>query len=121
MATPKIYTADATSGAIDAKFPSDISGEDADFAFYLENVTIHFDSAPSTVGQGDIIITLDAAAGNSYDVVLASIDPAAHPSIQDFVYTPDSPLLCVTGDEIKAYYANSDNRTWGLRMVGRSV
>lgn len=118
MAAPKILVSTA-SGSLSKIFPTDIP-ETADYAFYLENVTISLNSASSTTGS-PITVTLDANAGSGYDVVLVSIDPAVHPALTDFVYTPDSPLLCVSGDQIKVAYSNPDSKTWGLRVVGKSI
>ena len=120
MATPKILTSTA-SGTLSKSFPTDIP-ETANYAFYLENVTISLSSAPSS--SGNITVTLDSATdpgSQEYDVVLVSIDPSVHPTLTDFVYTPDSPLLCVSGDQIKVEYSNPNSRTWGLRVVGKSI
>ena len=118
MAAPKILT-DSASGALSKVFPTDIP-EAANYPFYLENVTISLNSTSTTTGS-PIVVTLDAQAGTAYDVVLVSIDPASHPALTDFVYTPDSPLLCVSGDQIKVEYSNPDSKTWGLRVVGKSI
>ena len=118
MPAPVVLAVSNTT-AIDQDYPTDISNVTNDFDFYLENITISFSEAPTTIG--DLVLTLDSNSGSNYDVVLISIDPSQHPAVQDFVYTPDSPLLCVSGDQINISYPNTDSLTWGLRVVGISA
>ena len=84
--------------------------------FYLDAVTVHLSAAPTTAG--DLTVTLDAADGAAYDTVLFSLDPSEQ-SDTDVVYIPDQPLLCVSGDAIAVAYANTDGRTYGLRIIAR--
>lgn len=118
MPAPVVLAVSNTT-AIDQNYPTDIANVSNDFDFYLENITISFSAAPSTAG--DLVITLDSNSGANYDVALISIDPSQHPAVQDFVYTPDSPLLCVSGDQINISYTNTNGLTWGLRVVGISA
>ena len=118
MPAPVVLAVSNTT-AIDQNYPTDISNVSNDFDFYLENITISSSAAPSTAG--DLVITLDSNSGANYDVALISIDPSQHPAVQDFVYTPDSPLLCVSGDQINISYTNTNGLTWGLRVVGISA
>ena len=85
-------------------------------AFWLDAITIHLSAAPTTAG--DLTVTLDATDGAAYDTVLFSLDPSEQ-SDTDIVYIPDQPLLCVSGDAIAVAYANTDGRTYGLRIIAR--
>lgn len=85
-------------------------------SFWLDAVTVHLSSAPTTAG--DLTVTLDAADGAAYDTVLFSLDPSEQ-SDTDVVYIPDQPLLCMSGDAIAVAYTNTDGRTYGLRIIAR--
>lgn len=86
------------------------------YDFYLEGVTIHFNTAPTTAGV--LTVTLNATDGAAYDTLLFSIDPTTG-SVKDLVYQPDNPLLCRNGDSIDIAYTNADNRTYGSRILVR--
>jgi hypothetical protein len=86
--------------------------------FELLAVTMHWDAAQVT--STDFAVTLDANDGAAYDTVLFTADPTS-PSTTDLVYTPDTPIVCEAGDEIKVTYSNGDSDTWGLRIVTRQI
>ena len=122
MAAPIIVTASGNGNiSLGNVFPTSHANYTNNIAFYLENVTISFASAPTN--PGDILVTLDSDEGPGYDVVLAKLDPSATPSIQDFIYIPESPLLCVAGDQIVVTYTqqSSNNIAFAMRIVGRSA
>lgn len=85
-------------------------------AFWLESVTTHFSSAPTT--SQDLTVTLNANDAVEYDTVLSSEDPSAT-SATDIFYGPESPILCESGDAIDVAYTNTDGVTYGLRIVTR--
>ena len=86
-------------------------------AFWLDNITLHLSSSGST--SENFTITLNANDGAAYDTLLYSLDLSLA-SVTDLVYTPDnSPLLCEAGDSIDISWANSEARTYGLRIVAQ--
>jgi len=86
-------------------------------AFWLHSVTLHLSAAPTT--SQDFTITLNAADGVAYDTLLYSLDLSLS-SVTDLVYTPDDgPLLCESGDAVDVAYLNTDEATYGLRIVAR--
>ena len=86
-------------------------------AFWLESVTLHLSAAP--VASENFTITLNANDGAAYDTKLYTLDLSLS-GVTDLVYTPDdSPLLCEAGDSIDISWANSDARTYGMRIVTR--
>ena len=86
-------------------------------AFWLQSVTLHFGTAPTT--SENFTITLNANDGPAYDTVLRAVDLSAASTV-DLVYKPDDgPLLCESGDAIDVAYTNTDAGTFGLRIVAR--
>ena len=87
--------------------------------FYLENVTLHLNSAVSTVGCF-LTITLDSADGSDYDTQLLKHDLGPG-SEQDILYLPDLALLCKSGDQIIAKWDNAHNSsiTAAIRIISR--
>ena len=86
-------------------------------AFWLEGVTCHFNSAPTT--SEDFTITLNAKAGAVYDAVLMRVNLALAAGV-DIAWLPDGgPRLCEAGDAIDVAFPNSNAKTYGLRIVGR--
>lgn len=109
-ATP-VVTVATGSGAIAMSYAPGV-------AFWLDNVTVHFSVAPTTAGN--LNVTLGAADGAVYDVVLLSIDPSAT-AATDICHIPIHPHLCAAGDQIRVEYANADLVTYGVRIVTREA
>src|SRR3990167_5740106 len=64
-------------------------------------------------------VTLNANDGAAYDTLLQSVDLSAA-ATTDLVYKPDGgPLLCESGDAIDVAWANTDTKTYGLRITAR--
>ena len=84
------------------------------FDFYLQNITVHLNSAPTTAGN--LTITLNAVSGAEYNTLLYSLDLAAG-AITDIVFQAEHPLLCRNGDTISIAYANADLKTYGARII----
>lgn len=87
--------------------------------FRLKEVTVHFNTAPTTAGN--LTLTLNATDGAAYDTVIRKRDPAADGATDySFEFEGDG-LLCENGDEIDVAYANADARTYGVRIVCEAV
>ena len=84
-------------------------------AFALESVSVHLNGAG---GAGNLTVTVDAAAGAAYDVVLKTIDMT---SVTDWVWQPDRPIELAKDDKIIIAWANAGTKTYGLtvRWSGR--
>lgn len=82
--------------------------------FRLINITVHFNSAPTT--SEALTVKLNASGGAAYDTTLLYVNPSSS-ATTDIVYIPDAPLICEPGDEIDLAFANSDARTYGARIV----
>lgn len=87
-------------------------------AFYLENITVHLNAVPTT--SENLVITLDANDGAAYDTTLFEEDLAAI-NEDNIVFSPNTPILCESGDKIVVTYTNTDANTYGLRIVTRLV
>lgn len=109
-ATP-VVTVATGSGAVAMSYAPGV-------AFWLDNVTVHFSVAPTTAGKMNV--TMGAADGAVYDVVLLSIDPSAT-AATDICHIPIHPHLCGAGDQIRVEYANADSVTYGVRIVTREA
>ena len=109
-ATP-VVTVATGSGAVAMSYAPGV-------AFWLDNVTVHFSVAPTTAGK--LNVTMGAADGAVYDVVLLSIDPSAT-AATDICHIPIHPHLCEAGDQIRVEYANADLVTYGARIVTREA
>lgn len=87
-----------------------------DAAFWLHEVTLRLTGGLPTTSE-NFVITLDANDGAQFDTILASEDMSEDSTI-DLDYTPpEGPRLCEAGDAIKVTWANSEGRTYGLRIV----
>lgn len=84
----------------------------------LNSVTIHFDTAPATSENLDII--LDSTDGAGYDTKLLTVDPSTG-SLGDITFVPCNPMLLAAGDEIVVSFTNTDARTYGVRIVGTKL
>jgi len=86
-------------------------------AFWLHEVTLKLDNAPTT--SQDFVILLDANNGALYDIALVRED-LSEDSTDELEYTPsEGPKLYEAGDAIKVTWANSNGRTYGLRISAR--
>jgi hypothetical protein len=82
----------------------------------LNSVTVHLNAAPTSAGS--LTITLDAVAGAVYDTLLYTLSMIG---VTDLVYEPGTPLYLAAGDKISVAYANTDNKTYGVRIVTGSL
>ncbi len=86
--------------------------------FWLESVTLNLSVAPTT--SQNFTIMLDAGAGAAYDTLLYSGDLSAiGGGTTDLLWQPEGMFLCDSTDAISVTWANSDSRTYGLRLVVR--
>lgn len=115
-----VYVAEAPGRAPAVVYPA--TGESGALAlsttegrrFKLVMATVHFDTAPAA--DEDVTLTLNARDGSEYDTVLARATPADE-SATDVVMTPDEDWIFEAGDELDLAFANTDNRTYGARIV----
>ena len=86
-----------------------------DYDYALDSVGIHLSAAGAA---GNLTVTLDAAAGSAYDVVLLTQDMT---TITDLFWQPDRPVELAEDDKIVVAWANASTRTFGLtvRWFGR--
>jgi hypothetical protein len=83
--------------------------------FRLVCVTIKFSAAPTT--SEFITATLDAIDGAAYDCVLFKVNPSVG-ALTDILYEPSgAALIFEAGDNIALNFANTDTRTYGVRIV----
>lgn len=87
--------------------------------FRLCNVTVHFNTAPTT--SEALKVTLDSAKGAAYDTVLYTINPGAVGSVTDISFAPTNDFVCEAGDEIVVAYPNTDTKTYGVRIVTQGI
>lgn len=89
--------------------------------FELDNITLHLSAAGTT--SENFTVTLNATDGAAYDTLLFSLDLSTD-SVTDLVLTPEDdglPKLFATGDAIDVAWANTETRTYGLRIVGKLI
>jgi hypothetical protein len=86
--------------------------------YRLVSVSLKFDTAPTT--SENYTLTLNANAGGAYDVLLYSVDPAAH-AMTDLIWMPDEELFLEGDDVVEAAYAGTDLRHWGLQYTVKAV
>lgn len=79
--------------------------------FQLREVRIHLDAVG---GAGNLTISVDSAAGATYDAVLATQDMSA---VADLCYMPDHPHEFVAGDVLKIAWANAGTKTYGIEVI----
>jgi len=89
-------------------------------AFQIECIRIHLSAAGGAVGNVNLIATIDAGAGATYDTVILTQDMTA---ITDLVWQPTRPIRCTfvaatvaASDHIDIVYANGSNRDYGLTV-----
>lgn len=92
---------------------------DPGVGFQLEEVRLHLDAAGGT--SEDLTITLNSnasTASGEYDVIFAKQDME---NVTDYVYQPDKSHIFTKGDTLQFEYANTNNRTYGLEIIFRSI
>ena len=82
--------------------------------FRLLAITLHLSSAPTT--SQSLTATLDAGDGSAYDVVLVSRDLSVG-SVTDQVWVFGLGYEFEADDHIDIAYTNTDERTYGLRII----
>ena len=108
-----VVTSATGSGAISTTYAPGV-------AFWLDYVTLKLTGGAPTTNE-DFVITWDTATGADYDPILVSED-LSEDGVTSFVYRPDGgPLLCEAGDAISVTWANSNARTFGLRIGTREA
>lgn len=91
--------------------------------FYIENISATLDSNPPA-GSGNIVVTIKLLAEESttseYDTVISENNLTTL-GTSSFLYLPNTPVLCKSGDqiEIKVVNDNSTSRTAYVRIVSR--
>ena len=86
--------------------------------YRLVSATLNLAAAPTT--SENLTITLYAAAGGIYSVLLYSLDLAAG-STTDLVWMPDEELILEGNDQIAMEWANSDTRNYGAQITFKAV
>jgi hypothetical protein len=86
--------------------------------FALHSFSIHFDIAPVTSEL--LVITLDSVDGAAYDTVIFSCDPSVLAATDIVQHWPQG-LPFVRGDKLVVTYANTDARTYGLRLTWQEI
>jgi len=79
-------------------------------AFALESVSVHLNGAG---GAGNLTVTVDAAAGAAYDVVLLTQDMT---SVVNMHWQPERPIELSNGDKVVVAWANAGTKTYGLTV-----
>lgn len=88
------------------------------YDFYLQGVTLHLNSAPTTSEY--LVITLNPTEGAAYSTVLYKSDLSSG-SVTDLVFQTAVPLLCRSGDTVTVAYTNTDGKTFGVRAIVTSA
>ena len=86
--------------------------------YRLVSATLNLAAAPTT--SENFTITLYAAAGGIYGVLLYSLDLSAG-STTDLVWTPDEELILEGNDQVAMEWANSDTRNYGAQITFKAV
>jgi len=79
--------------------------------FKLTEIELHLSAAP-TSGTQNLVIKLDDGVGDTYDLVILTLDLVAN-AVTDLVVRPNK--VCKAADVITAAWTNTDNLTWGLK------
>ena len=108
----KVYPATATSGALA------LSTLEAR-RFKLVKVTVKFNTKPTT--SEDVTLTLNASDGADYDAIIARANPSTGSGTGDIVFTGDDNDIFEAGDELDLAFPNTENRTYGARIVTEPV
>jgi len=78
------------------------------------SMALHLNVAATT--SENFTITLDAAPGPAWDMLLFSIDMSVG-AIVNLLWQPEVPLYLAGGDALAVAWANTDGRTWGLMVT----
>ena len=105
---PESVAATATSGAIALTAP-----EDSNARIRVLYVQAHFVGAHASE---NFTITKDDGTGATYDTVLYSLDLRTD-STSDLYWEPTTDLKIEAGDAIDVAFANTNNRTYGVKIV----
>jgi len=87
-------------------------------SYRLISVSVKLSTAPTT--SENLTVTLDAAAGEEYDVALDTINPSSY-TMTSLVFVPDQEIILVGGDEIDVAFANTDARQYGVVITFKRV
>ena len=105
-----IYKASTTGAAAISTTATVPAGQ-----FYkLAHISLNLDVAP--VANENYTITLDAAAGAAYDVLLYSLDLSAG-STTDLFWYPEAETFLGPGDAVVVAYVNTNTRTYGSQIT----
>jgi len=90
----------------------------------LEQITIHFDSAPTT--SENITIIKDSTGGAAYDTTLVTYDPSVDDAediviIGGTMHYNTEPVTFLQNDILKIDYANTDENTYGVEVIFRQA
>ena len=93
---------------------------DADAAWKLDTIMVHFSTAPTT--SEDLTIKIDSALGAAYDTVIYKVDPSTV-GANLYINTNQFGNAAVLrgNDKLVVAFANSDSRTWGLDVTLEGV
>jgi hypothetical protein len=86
--------------------------------YQLISVSVKFSTAPVT--SESMTVTLNAAAGAAYDIMLYTINPSLL-ATTNLIWFPDQPLYLQGGDAIDVAYTNTDTRTYGVQITAERV
>jgi len=78
------------------------------------SVTLKMSAAPTT--SQSFTITLNAAAGTAYDILLYTLDLSIS-GVTMLMWQPDQELWLAIGDSIDVAYTNTDTRTYGVQAT----
>jgi hypothetical protein len=71
----------------------------------------HLSAAPTT--PENLVITIDSVKGAEYDTVVLT---KAMTTITDYVWAPETPILCDVGDLVVCTYTNTDAKALGIQL-----
>jgi len=86
--------------------------------YRLTEVRVKLQSAAST--SENLVINLDAAAGELYDTTYLTHDPGTSGKT-NIVWAPDYEMNLVGGDAVDVIWANTDNVQWSLEYTAMRV
>jgi len=101
------YTAETTATG-DTVFP----GLSFDEPWFFRGYRLHLDTASAT--EENLTINLDADRGSAWDYNIIT-EPMN--TVKDIIDIFDEPIWVPAKDIVKAAWANTDDRTWGLELL----
>lgn len=110
---PEGFTAETTSTGDTVRVGFQVKGRTLFKGFH-----INLNSAPTT--SEDFTVDLDAASGSDFDDNIYTEDFSVL-STTDLINMFEEPIVLETGDIIIFSWANSDTKTWGLKMIYEEV